>query len=111
MGDRLPGLIFTFNPENSVPQRFIDGLFSEWAAGGAETFTVLLTASEGEIERRLTAPSRREHRKLVDLGLYRSLRAAGTFDTPQIPGTPLRIDTEAVGPAEAADAIAAAVGC
>ncbi len=109
MADNLPGLIFTFNPENSVPQRFIDRLFSELATQGAETLTVFLTASEEEIERRLAAPSRREHRKLVDLALYRSLRAAGTFDAPRIPGTPLRIDTGAVGPGEAAEAIAAAI--
>jgi hypothetical protein len=109
MADNLPGLIFTFNPENSVPQRFIDRLFLELATQGAETLTVFLTASEEEIERRLAAKSRREHRKLVDLALYRSLRAAGTFDAPHIPGTPLRIDTGAVGPAEAAEAIAAAI--
>src|SRR5476651_1724683 len=36
LADRLPGLIFTFNPEDSVPQRFIDELFAEVAAGGGE---------------------------------------------------------------------------
>jgi hypothetical protein len=109
MADGLPGLIFTFNPENSVPQRFIDGLWAELAARGTEIFTVSLTASEEELERRLAEPGRREHRKLVDLSLYRSLRAAGTFDAPLIPGTPLRIDTGAIAPGEAAEAIAAAV--
>jgi len=40
LADRVPGLVFTFNPENSVPQRFIDKLFAEIAAGGGEVIPV-----------------------------------------------------------------------
>src|SRR5579871_3717313 len=67
--DALPGLIFTFNPENSVPQRFIDQLFAEMTARGSPPFTVRLTAGEAALEGRLGSASRREHRKLVDLDL------------------------------------------
>ena len=108
LADRLPGLIFTFNPENTVPQRFIDELFAEITSSGGEVIPIELTASEAEIERRLASDSRKHYRKLVDLELYRSLRAAGTFSTPTIPGTVLRIDTgiAPVSPAIAARQIA-----
>ncbi|TAG32901.1 MAG: hypothetical protein EAZ36_01575 [Verrucomicrobia bacterium] len=51
--DGPPGVIFTLNPENSVPQRSIDELFAEIAAAGGEVIVVELTADEAEIERRL----------------------------------------------------------
>lgn len=106
LADRLPGLIFTFNPENSVPQRFIDDLLAEITAAGGEVIPVQLTASEAEIERRLGAASRRTMQKLVDLPLYRQLRDAGVFSTPQIPAPRLTIDTERHSPAAAAEMIA-----
>ena len=109
LADRLPGLIFTFNPENSVPQRFIDDLFTETAARGGDVIPIELTASETEIECRLGAASRKEHGKLVDLELYRRLRAQGVFNTPVIPRARLRIDTEQLQPAEAATKIVAAL--
>ncbi len=100
--DRLPGLIFTFNPENSVPQRFIDDLFVEVAAGGGEVIPIELTASEAEIERRLGSETRHAEGKLVDVALYRELRSAGVFSSPVIPGTQLRLDTTSLTPVEAA---------
>lgn len=102
LADRLPGLIFTFNPENSVPQRFIDELFADIAQRGGEVIPIELTASEAEIERRLSAASRHQKRKLVDLDLYRELRAAGVFSTPRLPSPRLRLDTETLTPAAAA---------
>jgi hypothetical protein len=107
LADGLPGLIFTFNPENSVPQKFIDDLFAEITAGGGEVIPIELTASEDEIERRIGAESRVQHGKLTDLAHYRQLRAAGVFQTPVIPGSRLRIDTGRVPPSEAADVIVA----
>lgn len=83
--DALPGLIFTFNPETSVPQRFIDELFAEMTARGAPPVSVRLTADEAALERRLGSASRHEHRKLVDLELYRTLRAKGVFGSPVLP--------------------------
>lgn len=109
LADKLPGLIFTFNPENSVPQRFIDELFAEFAAAGAEIIPVELTADEAEIERRLGAASRHQKRKLTDLALYRQLREAGVFRTPVIPPSRLSLDTSRLSPSQAADRIAALV--
>lgn len=102
LADRLPGLIFTFNPENSVPQNFIDDLFAEVAAAGSEVIPVELMASEAELERRMAAGSRVAHGKLTDLALYRRLRAAGAFASPIIPASRLRIDTGTLTPALAA---------
>jgi hypothetical protein len=103
----LPGLIFTFNPEATVPQRFIDELFAEMSAHGSEPVAVLLTAGEAELERRLVSPGRRSYRKLVDLDLYRALRAQGVFERPVLPPPRLTLDTEAMGAEEAAAAVAA----
>jgi hypothetical protein len=106
LADRLPGMIFTFNPESSVPQRFIDELFAEVPRRGGTLVSVGITASEAEIERRLVSEARRQHGKLVDLGLYRQLRARGVFASPLIPRTDLEIDSERVLPATAAARIA-----
>lgn len=108
--DLLSGLLFTFCPESSVRQEFIDWLFGDYAAAGIRVFSVQLVASEAEIERRLTADSRRAFGKLTDLELYRQARDAGVFSTPTIPRTDLRIDTGSYSPAEAAAQIAQALG-
>lgn len=109
LADRLPGLVFTFNPENSVPQKFIDDLFAEVSAAGGEVIPVELSASEAEIERRLGHDSRVQNGKLTDLTLYRQLRDAGTFLTPVIPPSRLRLDTGLINPTDAARQIVALV--
>ncbi len=109
LADRLPLLIFTFNPENSVPQRFIDGLFAAVAAAGGEVIPVELVASEAAIESRLGSESRRVAGKTLDAASYRDLRARGVFDSPVIPAARLRLDTEKLSPAESAQRIAALV--
>lgn len=99
-------MIFTFNPENSVPQAFIDWLFTELPARGATLHSVGLVLSEAAIETRLATDQRKGFRKLTDLVLYRQLRDAGTFLTPVIPRTDLEIDTEHATPGESAARIA-----
>jgi hypothetical protein len=103
---RLPALVFTFNPENSVPQRFIDELFAEVPQRGGRIVSVELTANDRTIEERIVAESRKEHRKLADLGLYRELRSRGVFQSPVIPRTDLKIDTGRFTPKAAATEIA-----
>ena len=102
--------MFTFTPENSVPQKFIDDLFAEVAAAGGELIPVELTSSEAEIERRLAHDSRVQPGKLTDLALYRRLRDASAFRTPVIPSSRLRLDTGARPPAEAVREIVARLG-
>jgi hypothetical protein len=109
VADRLPLLIFTFNPENTVPQRFIDELFADVRAAGGEIIPVELVASEDEIEKRLGSESRRAAGKTLDVKTYRELRAKGAFDSPVIAAPRLRIDTSALDVAAAAAQIAALV--
>jgi len=106
--EQLPGLIFTFNPENSVPQSFIDWLFGGWATTGrVRIISVELLAKESTIESRLAAGQRKHFKKLTDPVLYRQLRLGGAFNAPLIPQTDLRVDTDRLSADEAAREIAA----
>lgn len=105
-GPGRANIIFTFNPENTVPQAFIDWLFTEPARRGVTFTSVEITADEAVIESRIASTSRQQFKKLTDVALYRQLRDSGTFATPLIPRTDLRIDTGKVPPAEAARQIA-----
>jgi len=105
-GDVSHRMIFTFNPENSVPQAFIDWLFTALPARGTILHSVGLVLSEATIEARLGTDQRKGFRKLTDLALYRQLRESGTFATPLIPRTDLEIDTEKSNPTESAACIA-----
>jgi hypothetical protein len=109
IAEEVPLLIFTFNPENSVPQRFIDELFREVSESGGEMIPVELTAAETEIEVRLGSGSRRLERKTLDVKSYRALRSKGTFDSPRIPTPRLTLDTGRLSAAEAAERVAAIV--
>ncbi len=95
-------LIFTFNPENTVPQAFIDWLFAEVPAQGGRLHSVGLLLSEQAIEARLATEQRRGFRKLTDLALYRRLRDSGAFRLPRSPQTDLLLDTEQAFPGDAA---------
>ncbi len=101
-----PGVVFTFNPENTVPQAFIDWLFAELPRRGVKLSSIELTASEAEIESRIGSVQRRQFGKLTDVTFYRRLRDRGHFLTPLIPGTDLRLDTGTIEPREAARLIA-----
>jgi hypothetical protein len=102
----IAGLVFTFNPENSVPQAFIDWLFGTLGrTDGVTLLSVALVATEAVIESRLDAASRREFRKLTDLELYRRLRAEGAFLSPVIPHSDLVVETSRQRPEQAAEEI------
>ena len=102
----VENLIFTFNSENTVPQEFIDWVFQELPRRNVRLFSVELTAPEPVIEARLGSQQRRGFMKLTDVSLYKQLRDSGTFASPVIPRTDLRLDTETVSPVEAAQLIA-----
>lgn len=105
-GPGRANIIFTFNPENTVPQAFINWLFAELARRGVKIASVEITADEAVIESRLASKQRQQFRKLTDVVLYRQLRDSGTFATPLIPRTDLRIDTGVTMPDAAAQQIA-----
>ncbi len=97
-------LIFTFAPERTVRPSFIQDTITTIEARGGVVHFVRLTCDAGEIEHRLTSPSRTEFGKLQSLDQYQTLTRAGAFDYPELPAG-LTIDTGAVSPREAAVAI------
>jgi predicted kinase len=105
VAERVPGLLFTFNPENTVSQQFVDELRALFTAPGNALLVVELTAPEHVIEARLAAASRVGF-KLTDVELYRKLRDQGAFDRPVMPAAALTVDTSERDPAASAELIA-----
>jgi hypothetical protein len=85
-------LIFTFNPEATVRERFIQNTLDVVGSAGGEVTFVELTCSEDELERRIEDPSRTEFGKLASVEQYRSLKDAGAFHFPKLPNG-IRVDT------------------
>lgn len=104
-GSAQPDVIFTFNPENSVPQEFVDWLFEALPRRGVHLCSVELCASEEALEGRLGSDQRQQFGKLTDVALYRRLREQGVFHTPFVPRTDLRLDTTDLAPDAAAERI------
>jgi len=96
------GLIFTFNPENTVRNSFVPSLVDRVGDHGGRIDFVQITCPESVIEERLAAPSRMTMRKLTSVGLYRELRAQGAFATPVLPTPAVVFDSSQMLPAAAA---------
>jgi chloramphenicol 3-O-phosphotransferase len=94
-------LIFTFNPEHTVRERFVQDTLDLIEAEGGRVVFVELTCSQDELERRLVNPSRSEFGKLRSLDQYRELKAAGAFHFPKLPSG-LALDTTDSPPAKTA---------
>jgi adenylate kinase len=102
----LPGLVFTFNAENTVRQSFIPKLQETVAANGGAICFVALVCDEDELQRRMDTPSRRQYTKLTSWAKYQELKAAGAFSTPKLPAPALIVDTGKLDPKSAALRIA-----
>lgn len=109
VGSGISGLVFTFTPEQTVAQEFVDWIFGDLPRLGAPVYSVQLSADDAEIARRIGGADRKEHGKLTDPRLYGSLVAAGAFSRPVVPRTDLRIDTGRLPPADAAREIVASL--
>lgn len=107
---RLPGLIFTFNPESTVRQRFVDETVRIAGSHGGEVIFAELTCSREEIEKRIESPSRQSYGKLTSVEQFRELQEAGAFSGPALPPPRISVDTGAHPPAEAAALIARECG-
>jgi hypothetical protein len=81
----LPAMIFTFNPESSVRQSFIEKTVQAVESRGGEVVFVEVVCDPAELERRIDTQDRRQHKKLVSLEHYRKLKADGVFDLPKMP--------------------------
>ncbi len=103
--DGVAGLVFTFAPESTVRQGFIDRVPQVVRS----VFFVALTCDPAVIRARLDEPSRREHGKLVSAELFDRLRTSGAFESPLMPPADLTIDTGTLTPQAAAARIVAAL--
>lgn len=101
-------LIFTFNPERTVRESFIQDTLDTIERAGGRVVFVELTCAEAELERRMEEPSRKEFGKLASVELYRSLKDAGAFDFSKLPDG-LSFDATNHTPAATAEAIAQAI--
>lgn len=94
-------LIFTFNPERTVRQRFIQDAIDVVDSGGGKLVFVELTCAEAELESRMEDASRTKFGKLASVEQYRSLKDAGAFQFPKLPSD-LTLDTSRQSPSESA---------
>src|SRR5215212_5330083 len=101
------GLIFTFTPERTVSNGFLNRLIDQATHWGADIRLVELVCSEKEIEQRLERKSRKQFGKLSSLEEYRKLREAGVFAIPTTLKHDLQIDTAAMTPTASVARIAA----
>jgi hypothetical protein len=97
-------LIFTFNPERTVRESFVQQTIDLVEAVSGKVIFVELTCAEGELERRMEDASRQEFGKLASVEQYRSLRQSGAFEFPKLPNG-LMLDTTNLPPAESAELI------
>ena len=100
------GLIFTFVPERTVRQGFIERTLAQMNGTGGKVVFVELHCSSEAIENRLATEERRSYKKLTSMQQFQELVAAGTFLTPEMPAPQLSIDTTHHAPRESALIIA-----
>jgi hypothetical protein len=99
---QLPGLIFTFNPENTVRESFLSETIETVRRSGGQVKFVELICDLIELKRRIDSPSRLQYKKLNSLPLFEKLHADGVFDAPRMPKAHVRVDTVLHSPADAA---------
>lgn len=97
-------LIFTFNPERTVNEEFIQKTNDSVESAGGRVVFIELTCTQEELERRIEEPSRKEFGKLASLEQYRSLKNAGAFEFPKLPSD-ISLDTTKQSPAATAKQI------
>jgi hypothetical protein len=63
----MPGLIFTFNPESTVRQSFIERTLSLTSKHNARVEFVEMLCEESALENRLDTPERRAYKKMLSV--------------------------------------------
>ena len=97
-------LIFTFAPERTVPDSFIEETKAAVEDHGGEVcFVALQVSPEGQMQR-VESPDRKASKKIHSREVLRKFIAGGGADYPPI-AADLTIDTEALAPDAAAQAI------
>ena len=109
-GSAAPGLIFTFNPENTVRQSFIQETLDVVAENGGQVEFVEMLCTESMLEKRMDTLERRAYKKMLSFEGYRRLRDGGVFASPAMPAPQMRVDTTQQTPREAAVQIVEGLG-
>lgn len=102
-------LIFTFNPERTVRDRFIQDAIEAVESAGGKIIFIELTCAEAELERRIEDASRKKFGKLASVEQYRSLKEAGAFQFSALPHG-ISLDSTSQSPEETARLIREYVG-
>jgi hypothetical protein len=103
---QLRGLIFTFAPEPTVGPHFLEKVAATVEKRGGEVDFVELVCPRSELRRRLSNPSRLEHRKLTSVTIFDQVYATREFDGSYLPKPRLSIDTSLCTASQAAAKIA-----
>jgi hypothetical protein len=98
-------LIFTFSPENTVRERFIQDVIDAVEPAAGKVIFIELFCSADELEKRIESPSRGKFGKLRSVELFRELKQAGAFEYPEIPDSGASFDTTNNTPKEIAISI------
>jgi len=107
---QLPGLIFTFAPERTVPPQFIGDVTTVVEREGGEVDFIELVCPLAELKKRINSPSRLHYQKLTSLTLFEQLYADGSLDGSSMPKPRLTVDTSLCTPAQAAQQIIETLG-
>ena len=99
---QLPGLIFTFAPEQTVRPQFIREASDLVNQNGGEVNFVELVCPLAELKTRIDNSSRFRYQKLTSLSLFEQLYADGSFDSSYMPKPRLTLDTSLCTPVQAA---------
>jgi hypothetical protein len=99
-------LIFTFNPESTVRERFIGDTIEAVESAGGKVLFVELSCTSEELEQRLESPSRTQFGKLRSVEQYQELKQAGAFEFAKLPDSGASFDTTNRNPKETAELIA-----
>ena len=101
----LNGLIFTFAPDRTVRDGFIERTREVVESSGGEVFFVELKCSTEELEKRIEQPSRQRFGKLSSVAQFRELNEAGAFVYPATPAARLVVDTTELSASDTARTI------
>ena len=93
-------LIFTFCPERTVSEQFIQNTIDAIQVASGEVIFIELVCSQTETEKRMINPSRLNSGKINSLAQYQELSAQGVFKYPEISGH--TFDTTNISPPETA---------
>jgi hypothetical protein len=107
----LPGLIFTFAAERTVPEAFVDDVVRSVRGGGGEVVFVELTCDAEELRRRVERPERERYGKLRSAELLDRLRREGALFDLAPPGDAraVVVDGTSSSPEQTAAAVLAAL--